>query len=474
MPITERRPISERQKKKRGFALLMSLIAITILSVLVLDLHETTSMSFAAANAERDMLRAEYLAKSGVNLTRMMIGQERNMRQLLAAPYQLMLKRPPPQLPVWRFANSLLRPFSNYDASKGDIASAGVDVEKTEGLGKIGGTFSVAASAENGKVNLNDPRMQDVAAGQAGVAGLFYSLLGGYMPSPNKYDALFSSLDDKGRVTTRLDLVSSVIDWWDQDDARAVFDPVLGTVAPGGGEDRDFYRSQPEPYTIKNAPFDTVEELRLVRGMSDDVWATFAEPDLEDPTRRQVTVYGQSRVNPNEAEPQVLLARLCSFKEAREQLLCSEPTETMKFVTILSTARMLAGGVPWFSRSSDFINFITGQKESLYSMLEGLLGGKGMGGGLAGLAGGGGGQQGGRSSGLLFTPMKITNNDTLQGMRRTFSTTGYQFTIEVTGRSGGAQRRIRAVINNDPQWTPPKPNAGKLPPLGIFAYYRLD
>jgi len=59
-------------------------------------------------------------------------------------------------------------------------------------------------------------------------------------------------------------------------------------------------------------------------------------------------------------------------------------------------------------------------------------------------------------------------------MRRTFSTTGYQFTIEVTGRSGSAQRRIRAVINTDPQWTPPKPNAGKLPPLGIFAYYRLD
>ncbi|MET0340729.1 MAG: hypothetical protein ABW252_06990 [Polyangiales bacterium] len=481
MPTTRRRVrIAKKSKRQRGFALLLSLIAIAILSVLVIDLHETTGMSFSAATAERDQLRAEFLAKSGVNLTRMLIGQERNLRQMLAMPYQMMLKRPPPQLPVWRFADALLRPFANYNAAKADIMGAGIDIEGTEGLGKINGTFEVQACAENGKVNVNDPRMQDLATGQGQVAGLFYGLIGGYQPSPNKFDALFTGLDEKGR-TTRGELVSNVIDWWDMDEQRASFDPVLGAMQPGGGgtEDQDFYRSQRDPYRTKNAPYDTLEELRLVKGMTDDVWATFVEPDLEDPTRRQVTIYGLARLNPNEAEPQVLLARVCTFKDAREQPLCSDPVEQMKFITLLTTARSLAGGVPWFSRGSDFIAFVTGAQEGLYGMLSKLLGG---GGGGAGGAGGGaagglgllGGGGGGGKSGLLFMPLKLQEGDTARTMRRMFATTGYQFTIDVTGRSGNSQRHIRAVINTDPQWTPPKPNAGKLPPLGIFAYYRLD
>ncbi len=464
--------VGRRARAKQGFALLLSLIAIAILSILVTDLHETTGISFSAATAERDQLRAEYLAKSGVNLTRMLIGQEKNLRQLLAAPYQLLLKRPPPQLPIWRFANTLLKPFADFDASKSEVIGAGFDADRAEGLGKLEGTFEVAACAENGKINVNDPRVQDLAAGQANVAGLLYSLLGGYQPSPNKYDPLFSQFDEKGRLTSRLDLISSVLDWWDQDGQRAAFDPVLGAVQNQGGEDTDYYREQADPYTIKNAPFDTLEELRLVRGMTDDVWATFVEPDLEDPTRRQVTIYGQTRVNPNEAEPQVILARLCTFKTARESPLCADLMESTKFITLLSTARMLANGVPWFSRGSDFVNFVTGQG-TLYEMLSSLLGGGTGGKSTSGGASLLGGTSGGKS-GLLFTPLVMKDQDELKTMRQTFGTSGYLFTIDVTGHSGNSQRKIRAVINIDANWTPPPPNAGKLPPLGVFAYYRLD
>lgn len=466
------------RSREQGFALLISLIAIAILAVLVTDLHQTTGMSFSAANAERDQLRAEYLARSGVNLTRMLIGQEKNIRQLLAGPYQLLLRRPPPQLPVWKFADALLRPFAKYDAAKEDMENSGIDIDRTEGLGKLDGTFEVRACAENGKVNVNDPRMQDQALGQANIGSLLYSLLGGYQPSPNKYDPLFSQFDEKGRLNSRLDLIANVIDWWDQDQQRASFDPMLNMVQSGGGEDNDYYSSQLPPYTMKNAPYDTLEELRLVRGVSDDVWATFVEPEVDDPARRQLTIYGLSRVNPNEAEPQVILARLCAFKEVREQLLCSDPNgaEPLKFVTLLSTARAIANGVPWFSRSSDFINFVTGQPESLYAMLESLLGGMSSlgGGGSSSSSSSGGGTGSGARSPLLFTPLQLPNEEVKKTIRQTFGTTGHIFSIDVTGRAGSAQRHIRAVINVDPKWTPPKPNAGKLPPLGIFAYYRLD
>jgi hypothetical protein len=313
-------------------------------------------------------------------------------------------------------------------------------------------------------------------------------LLGGYSPSPNKYDPLFATIDEKSEITSRLDLLSNVFDWWDPDDQRAVYDPILFASVSSGAEDRNYYRSQAEPYTIKNAPFDTLEELRLVHGITDDVWATFVEPDVDDPTRRQVSIYGSQRVNPNEAEPGLILSRLCAFNETREQLLCNDPAgvEPLKFINLLATARMIAGGVPWFSRSSDFMNFVTGKPDSLYSMLQGLLGGGppgaggasagGAAGGLGGLGGmlGGGGGGGSGSSSMLFTPLKIVDENAMRILRSGFQTSGNVFTIEVTGRAGNAQRRVRAVVNTDPKWTPPPPNAGKLPPLGIFAYYRLD
>ncbi len=55
-----------------------------------------------------------------------------------------------------------------------------------------------------------------------------------------------------------------------------------GLVA--GAED-DVYSSFPDPYRIKNAPFDSLDELRLVRGVGDDFWSTFVEPNPTIPTR---------------------------------------------------------------------------------------------------------------------------------------------------------------------------------------------
>ena len=430
---------------------------------MITDLHETTGTSFAAAMAEKDQLRAEFMARSGVNLTRMLIGQERNLRKLVDPLFRMipgMGGRSAPQLPVWRFANIILKPFADFEGSKEDVASAGYDLDMSEGLGETFGGFEVAAVAENGMINLNDPRIEDPAQGHANVASQLYSLMGGFMPSPNKFDPLFSQFDERGRITNRLDVVANVLDWWDRDEQRTSYDPVMGTVTTGGGEDTDYYRSLPDPYAIKNAPFDTLEELRLVRGINDDFWATFVEPSLDDPRARQVTIYGAARVNPNEATPQVILARLCTFKEVREQLLCNDPTnaEGMKFIMLMNFARSFTGGggIPFFSRAGDFVNFITGKPDSLYGQLTKFASMMPM------------------LQNMLFAPVAVEDAEVLRSIRRTFTTTTNFITVEVTGKSGHSQRRIRTVINIDAKWTPPPPNAGQLPPLGIFAYYRLD
>src|SRR4051812_46768285 len=56
------------------------------------------------------------------------------------------------------------------------------------------------------------------------------------------------------------ELAAAIIDWRDTD----------STVSQGGAESETYLRRQP-PYNCKNAPFDTVDELRLVMGMTTDV-----------------------------------------------------------------------------------------------------------------------------------------------------------------------------------------------------------
>ena len=253
---------------------------------------------------------------------------------------------------------------------------------------------------------------------------------------------------------------------------------MLGTVTSSGGEDIDYYRDQLEPYSIKNAPFDTLEEVRLVRGMSDDVWATFVEPDIDDPNSRQVTIWGgaSSSINPNEAEPTVLLARVCTFPEFRQQLLCNDPTgaERLKFITIMTMARSFIR-LPLFSRASDFKNFMLGKPEGIFGQLTKALS-SGMG-SMLGMGGGASSGGAGGGSSVLFAPLVIPANaspDLERQLQRMFTTTSRFFTIESTGRVGRSQKRIRTVINIDDKWTPPKPNAATMPPLGIFAYYRIE
>lgn len=56
-------------------------------------------------------------------------------------------------------------------------------------------------------------------------------------------------------------LVDSIMDWRDPDDLHRV-----------NGAENDYYRSLSQPYTAKNGPFDMVEELLWVRGVTSSLY----------------------------------------------------------------------------------------------------------------------------------------------------------------------------------------------------------
>ncbi len=440
---------AERGLRERGIARVIAMTAIAILAVMLADMHESTTSAYVVATTERDQLRAEYLAKSAINLTRLLVSQEPAIRVVVTPMYQMVVGRPPPMLPVWAYADGILAPFCRYDES-GELGnSIGIDFRSAEGLGDTGGTCDIIAIAENSMLNVSDPLNFDGDIARTSVAMQTFAMMGGYQ-SPSPFDPLFEQRDADGQFTSRLDVVSALIDWWDYDTERSTFDPGAGTVTSSGAED-DVYQSYDDPYRPRNAPFDSVEELRLVRGVGDDFWATFVEPDPEDPRSRSVTIYGSGAVNPNEARPEVLLARVCSILV--DQPLCTDPIEASKFIQILGTMRQIAP-IPWFSRGGDFIRFLEGQggERELYPMLQGFLG---------------------ADNPLLFRPVSISA-ERRTALDRVLVTAARILTIQATGRAGRATVRIRTVMNFHERWTPPPPNAGTMPGLGIFIHYRVD
>ena len=82
------------------------------------------------------------------------------------------------------------------------------------------------------------------------------------------------------------DIAASIIDWRDEDDEPS-----------DNGAESSYYRGLDSGYACKNAQFDLLEELLLVKGM---------EQDIYDKTKDYLTVYGDGKVNLNTADILVL------------------------------------------------------------------------------------------------------------------------------------------------------------------------
>jgi general secretion pathway protein K len=86
------------------------------------------------------------------------------------------------------------------------------------------------------------------------------------------------------------EIAASIVDWRDGDSFLSI---------PIGSAEDSYYNNISEPYDCKDSDFEVLEELLLVKGVSEDVFASIKD---------FVTIYGAGAVNINTASPQVLLA----------------------------------------------------------------------------------------------------------------------------------------------------------------------
>ena len=128
------------------------------------------------------------------------------------------------------------------------------------------GYVKVFVEDENAKINLNEAVMEEGKI------------------DPKIYDALSILFQ---RTEVDMEILNSLIDWIDPDDEPQ----------PEGAEDY-YYGSLDPPYECKNGPLDTLSELLMIKGVTDEIYGKVSA---------YLTIYSNGVININTASKEVLV-----------------------------------------------------------------------------------------------------------------------------------------------------------------------
>ena len=177
--------------------------------------------------------------------------------------------------------------------------------------------------------------------------------------APAQYSPLFEQRDPQGQYHDRMTICSALIDWSDVDEQFFSCDLSSQNAGASTSVEDAYYQLLEKPYRRKNAPYDSLEELHAVRGITVEFWATFVDPDPTKPEKRVMTVWGQGAINVNSANAQTLLGVVCSGAPQAE--ICVDPAQASMFLAGVTMARGITMGAPLFGAPAEFIATMKGQ-----------------------------------------------------------------------------------------------------------------
>jgi general secretion pathway protein K len=294
---------------ERGVAMIMVLAAISLLYVMAEQIRDEVLTYSLAASVGRDQLIAEYQARSAVNLARVLLHAEPTIRRAITpvlTPLMAMMGRgfaAPPQIPIWEQADLILGPFRSQEGGQ-MLSSSRASTRGGKNLGGLTGLSPVVICDEDAKINVNSAVRSSV---QQILLGRQLAGLGG---NP-RLEPYFAQRDVDGQFTDLQTFIANAVDYVDFDETAFDAQSLLATNAQAAStapEDSFFTQLRPA-YRRRNAPLDSVQEMRMFRGLGDDdLWNAMVDPDPSDPRRRTLTVWGQGAVNVNTANAQTLRA----------------------------------------------------------------------------------------------------------------------------------------------------------------------
>lgn len=252
------------QKNMRGVAMIIAIMIISIMMMFAADFIVSSTVDLTMASSERDNVRAEYVAKSGANWAMWLNLFDYGIDAQFSSSNDPMMKQAKSTIgPLWDKLGDVF-PFD----SPLDLGNAGafaqafglssiLDSTVIDLLKSLGGELGIAVTDEGGKINMNmcfqsRPACKTVAL-QLDALLNCTSVEQDYMRQNN--------------IKTG-ELVARIQDWIDQDQTAE--------PASGASSEDDAYQKRVPPHKAKNSPLDTVDELRLVEGWSEEIHNYFS------------------------------------------------------------------------------------------------------------------------------------------------------------------------------------------------------
>ena len=205
------------------------IVSVAILTALAADLAYETRVSLEIAAGARDELRATYLAKSGVALSRMVLGFQQQIDDAASAACGLASGTArAPQVSgdaaaPRAAARPALPPAADLERRAGGLGARAVALRRRRAgrgapgeaaraaFGDFEGTFEAKIEDEGRKVNAQLDAREISGPARMQVQGLYQ------LVCDPRWDPLFEREDANGTRTSRQDLIVHLRDWIDDD-----------------------------------------------------------------------------------------------------------------------------------------------------------------------------------------------------------------------------------------------------------------
>ncbi len=361
--------------KPRGVAMLLVLVGLVILGLVASEIRYNSAVELRLAANQRDELRAHYLAKSGIAMSRLMLRFQKQVDSIqipnIASIVQAVAGGGAPapggaapssmSIQLWRMAkvdcHMLAQLVPSQPSASGGMGKSppkvAFDEENPEAgkaqqgrsFGSFTGCFDTVITDEEERINLNkldSPQLSAIVLLSQLQAAL----------TDKKYEFLFEKEDSNRVKSTPNDVVISMRDWIDEDDVMTQLnftgqgDPFQKGFSDENG---DYTRYYDPRYRAKNARFDSLDELFMVHGINDRFMAAFKD---------KLTVYPDvnSRLNINTDDPLLLeLAIRTVADPMRLDPRLSDPVFIDMLIKKIRAARVFA---IFGMSAADFVNLV--------------------------------------------------------------------------------------------------------------------
>lgn len=274
-----------KSNNQKGIALITAITALSLMTYLAIEVTYDTNVEYLINAQQINRIKAYYAARSGLDISLLRIKVFQTVQQKLGKnlPANGMIDQ------IWQFP--LMWPLELPEGLNAVDADLTKDKTK-ESL--IDSTFSTKITDEGSKIditNLTSPSdtLKEITKKQ--LLTIFENKI--------KNDEEFSKNYGGFRFEN---LINSIADWMSNKNESL-----------NGGDKKSAYRDRGSDTFPPNRNFRTIQELRLVTGMTDEFYQIL-EP--------QITIYGLRGINPNSATLEVLMSIDPSItKEIAEEVI---------------------------------------------------------------------------------------------------------------------------------------------------------